>query len=181
MNFFATKLEGAFIIEPERMEDGRGFFARSWCEREFAAHGLDPQCVQCNISFNKKSHTLRGLHYQAAPCEEAKLVRCTMGAIYDVIVDLRPDSPTFRQWFSVELTAENRTMLFIPKNFAHGFLTLQDNTEVFYQMSAFYAPEYARGIRWNDPAFRITWPAEVRVIAERDRNYPDFTQHLEIK
>lgn len=181
MNFFAAKLKGAFIIEPERLEDERGFFARTWCEREFAAHGLNPRCVQCNISFNKKKSTLRGMHYQAAPCEEAKLVRCTSGAIYDVIVDLRADSQTFGQWFSVELTAENRKMVFIPEGCAHGFLTLADNAEVFYQMSAFYAPEYARGVRWNDPAFGIQWPVEVRVISERDRNYPDFILHGEKK
>jgi dTDP-4-dehydrorhamnose 3,5-epimerase len=174
LNFFATKLKGAFVIEPERLEDERGFFARTWCEREFAAHGLDPRCVQCSISFNRKKGTLRGLHYQVAPGEEAKLVRCTRGAIYDVMVDLRPDSQTFGQWFSVELTAENRKMLFVPRNCAHGYLTLQDDTEIFYQISAFYAPECARGIRWNDPAFGISWPAEVRVISDRDRNYSDF-------
>lgn len=181
LNFFATKLEGAFIIEPERLEDDRGFFARTWCEREFAAHGLEPRCVQCSISFNQKKSTLRGLHYQVAPSEEAKLVRCTRGALYDVIVDLRSDSKTFGQWFSAELTAENRQMIFIPKSFAHGFLTLQDDTEVFYQMSAFYAPEYVRGLRWNDPAFGISWPAEVRVISERDRNYPNFVPHGAMK
>lgn len=181
MKFFATKLKGAFIIELERLEDERGFFARTWCEREFAAHELDPRCVQCSISFNKKKSTLRGLHYQAAPGEEAKLVRCTMGAIYDVIVDLRPDSKTFGQWFSVELTAENRKMIFIPRSFAHGFLTLTDDTEVFYQMAAFYAPEYASGIRWNDPAFGISWPAEARVISDRDRNYSNFVPHGEMK
>ncbi len=181
LKFFATKLKGAFSIEPERLEDERGFFARTWCEREFAALGLDPRCVQCSISFNKKKSTLRGLHYQAAPGEEAKLVRCTRGAIYDVIVDLRPGSKTFKQWFSVELTAENHKMIFIPENFAHGFLTLQDDTEVYYQMSAFYAPEYARGIRWNDPAFDIAWPAEVQVISDRDRNYPNFASLAEMK
>jgi len=181
LNFFATKLKDAFIIEPERLEDERGFFARTWCEREFAAHGFAPRWVQCNISFNKKKGTLRGLHYQAGSGDEAKLVRCTMGAIYDAIVDLRPDSKTFGQWVAVELTAGNRKMIFIPRSFAHGFLTLQDDTEVFYQMSAFYAPEYAGGIRWNDPAFGISWPAEVRVISDRDRNYPNFVPHGEMK
>jgi len=172
--FIKTKLTGVFIIEPEKSEDARGFFARAWCEREFARYGPSPRWVQCNISFNKKRGTLRGLHYQAAPCEEAKLIRCTRGEIYDVIVDLRRDSETFMQWLAVELTAENHKMVFIPTGCAHGFLTLDDNTEAFYQMAEFYAPEYARGVRWNDPAFGIQWPVEVRVISERDRNYPDF-------
>jgi len=167
-------LTGAFIIEPERLEDERGFFARSWCEREAAAYGLQPKWVQCNISFNKQKATLRGMHYQSAPFEEAKLVRCTMGAIYDVIIDLRPDSSTRRQWVAVELSAENRRMLYIPEGFAHGFLTLADNTEIFYQMSEFYAPAYARGLRWNDPSLAIEWPTEIRVISDQDRDYPDF-------
>jgi dTDP-4-dehydrorhamnose 3,5-epimerase len=174
--FIKTKLTDVFIIEPEKIEDERGFFARAWCEREFARYGRSPRWVQCNISFNKKKGTLRGLHYQAAPCEEAKLIRCTRGEIYDVIVDLRRDSETFMQWLAVELTAENHKMVFIPTGCAHGFLTLDDNTEVFYQMAEFYAPEYARGVRWNDPAFGIQWPAEVRVISERDRNYPNFAR-----
>jgi dTDP-4-dehydrorhamnose 3,5-epimerase len=172
--FIETKLNGAFIIEPERVEDERGFFARSWCEREAAAHGLYPKWVQCNISFNRKKATLRGMHYQSAPREEAKLVRCTMGAIYDVIIDLRPNSSTLRQWVGVELSAQNRRMLYIPEGFAHGFITLDDNAEIFYQMSEFYAPAHARGVRWNDPSFGIEWPIEVRVISDRDRNYPDF-------
>jgi dTDP-4-dehydrorhamnose 3,5-epimerase len=174
MRFTQTKLKGAFIIDLERLEDERGFFARSWCEREAAAHGLHPRWVQCNISFNKQKATLRGMHYQSAPSEEAKLVRCTMGAIYDVIIDLRPDSSTFRQWLAAELSAENRRILYIPEGFAHGFLTLDDNTEIFYQMSAFYAPAHARGVRWNDSAFAIEWPIEARVISDQDRNYPDF-------
>jgi len=174
MLFTETKLKGAFIIEPERLEDERGFFARSWCEREAAAYRLQPKWVQCNISFNKQKATLRGMHYQSAPFEEAKLVRCTMGAIYDVIIDLRPDSSTRRQWVAVELSAENRRMLYIPEGFAHGFLTLDDNTEIFYQMSEFYAPAHARGLRWNDPSLAIEWPTEIRVISDRDRNYPDF-------
>lgn len=175
MIFTETRLKGAFLIEPERLTDERGFFTRSWCQCEFETHGLNPKLVQCNISFNHKKGTLRGMHYQAAPCPEAKLVRCTMGAIYDVIIDLHPESPTFKQHFGVTLTAQNRTMLYIPEGFAHGFLTLEDETEVFYQMSEFYASEYARGVRWNDPAFNIPWPAEVKVISERDRTYPDFT------
>lgn len=174
MIFAETKLKGTFIVEPERLEDERGFFARTWCQREFGAHGLNSRWVQCNISFNRKKGTLRGMHYQAAPYKEAKLVRCTMGAIYDVIVDLRPESPTFKQHFAVVLTAQNHRMLHVPEGFAHGFLTLQDNTEVFYQMSEFYVPGYSRGIRWNDPAFGIQWPADVQVISERDQNHPDF-------
>jgi dTDP-4-dehydrorhamnose 3,5-epimerase len=176
MIFQETGLKGAFVIEPEPREDERGFFARTWCQREFAAEGLPSQWVQCNISFNRQRGTLRGMHYQIAPKEEEKLVRCTMGAIYDVIIDLRPESPTFRQWLAVELTADNRRMLFIPKGFAHGFQTLVDDTEVFYQMSEFYAPEYARGVRWDDPAFMVSWPAEKRIISERDRGFPDFVR-----
>ena len=174
MIFQETTLKGAFVIEPERRHDERGFFARTWCQREFAAEGLLPEWVQCNISFSRQRGTLRGMHYQAAPYEEAKLVRCTMGAIYDVIIDLRPESPTFRQWLGVELTAGNRRMLFIPQGFAHGFQTLTHDTEVFYQMSQFYAPEYGRGVRWDDPAFQVSWPAEKRIISERDRGFPDF-------
>ncbi len=174
MIFQETKLKGAFIIEPERLEDERGFFARTWCAREFETHGLNPKLVQCNISFNKKRGTLRGMHYQEAPHEEARLVRCTMGAIYDVIIDLRPDSQTHKQWFSVELTKKNRKMFYVPEGFAHGFITLDDNTEVFYLMSEFYAPESARGVRWNDPAFNILWPEDVVEISDRDKQYPDF-------
>lgn len=175
MIFVETNLTGAFIIEPERLEDERGFLARTWCQHQFEAHGLDSQLVQCSISFNKKKGTLRGMHYQVAPYEEARLVRCTMGAIYDVIIDLRPHSPTFRNWISTELTEENRRMLYIPEGFAHGFLTLEDNTEVFYQMSEFYHPEFARGTRWDDPAFGIEWPTDITVISDKDREYPDFT------
>ena len=175
MIFIATALKGAFIIEPERREDARGFFARAWCQQEVAAHDLNPFVVQCNVSFNKKKGTLRGMHYQVAPCAEEKLVRCTMGAIYDVIIDIRPESPTFKQYLSIVLTAQNRRMLYIPKGFAHGFQTLEDDTEVFYQMSEFYAPEYARGIRWNDAAFGIQWPDDERIVLERDQTYPDFS------
>lgn len=174
MIFTGTKLNGAFLIEPERLEDERGFFARAWCQKEFEAHGLNPRLVQCNISFNKKRGTLRGMHYQAAPHEEAKLVRCTMGSIYDVIVDLRPGSPTFKKHLSVLLSSSNRKMLYVPEGFAHGFLTLEDNTEVFYQMSEFHAPEHAKGFRWNDPAFSIEWPEEIRVISGRDQEYLAF-------
>lgn len=172
MIFAETKLSGAFVIEPERLEDERGFFARSFDEQKFAARGLVARWVQCNISFNKKKGTLRGMHYQVAPYEETKLVRCTMGAIDDVIIDLRPNSPTFKQWIAVELTSENRRMLYIPEGLAHGFQTLVDNTEVFYQMSEFYQPECARGVRWNDPAFGVSWLLPVNMIAEKDNTYP---------
>jgi dTDP-4-dehydrorhamnose 3,5-epimerase len=172
--FTETALKGAFLIDPERREDERGFFARTWCQREFASHGLRTQWVQCNISFNRQKGTLRGMHYQVPPYEEAKLIRCTRGAMYDVIIDLRADSSTFTRWVAVELTADNRRMLYIPEGFAHGFQTLTDGTEIFYQMSQFYAPEYASGVRWDDPALNIAWPADERTISERDRSYPDF-------
>lgn len=162
-------------MDLQKLEDERGFFARSFCEREFKNHGLNPKVVQCNVSFNARRGTLRGMHYQVKPFEEAKLVRCTMGSIYDVIVDLRPDSPTFKASFGLLLTSLNRQALYVPEGFAHGFLTLEDNTEVFYQMSEFYTPEAARGFRYDDPMFRIAWPQEVEVISDRDRTYPDFT------
>ena len=174
MIFTETRLRGAFIIDPERLEDERGFFARTWCQREFETHGLCTQWVQCNISFNHTKGTLRGMHYQQVPYAESKLVRCTMGATYDVIIDLRPDSPTFKQHVAVSLSAQNRRMLYAPVGFAQGFLTLEDNTEVLYYMSEFYGPEYAAGVRWNDPVFGIQWPSDVLVISERDRHYPDF-------
>ena len=176
MIFSETRLKGAFIVEPERLYDERGFFARTFCAEEFVANGLNPRFVQCNISFSERRGTLRGMHYQVAPHEEAKLVRCTMGAIYDVIVDLRPASSTFRQWIGVELTSENRRMLHVPEGFAHGFLTLQDNTEVLYQMSEFYHPESARGIRWDDRSLAIDWPSEVRLVSERDRQLPNLAR-----
>jgi dTDP-4-dehydrorhamnose 3,5-epimerase len=172
--FTETKLPGAFVIELEKRADERGFFARTFCQVEFTAHGLNPEVVQCNVSFNKRKGTLRGMHFQAVPFAEAKLVRCTAGSIYDVIIDLRPSSPAFKRHFAVELSEENRKMLYIPEEFAHGFQTLQDDTEVFYQMSQRFSAEHARGVRWNDPAFGIAWPEDERIIAERDRNYPDF-------
>jgi dTDP-4-dehydrorhamnose 3,5-epimerase len=172
--FTETKLAGAFVIELERRADERGFFARTFCRQEFEAHGLNPEVVQCNVSFNKRKGTLRGMHYQAAPFAEAKLVRCTSGSIYDVIIDLRPSSATFKKYFAVELSAENGRMLYIPEDFAHGFQTLQDDTEVFYQMAQRYSGEHGRGVRWNDPAFGIEWPEGERIIIERDRNYPNF-------
>ncbi|MCT7982340.1 dTDP-4-dehydrorhamnose 3,5-epimerase [Laspinema sp. A4] len=177
MIFTETKLESVWIIEPEQLTDNRGFFARTWCQREFDDRGLNSALVQCNISFNSKSGTLRGMHYQLPPHGETKLVRCTQGAIYDVIIDMRPTSPTFTQWVGVELTAENHRMLYIPEGFAHGFQTLVDQTEVFYQMSEFYYPESARGVRWNDPAFGIKWPTtNPLIISDKDNSYADFVK-----
>jgi dTDP-4-dehydrorhamnose 3,5-epimerase len=174
MRFHETKLPGVFEIELEPNFDERGFFARCWCKKEFQSQGLNSRLVQCNVSFNVRKGTLRGMHYQATPYEETKIVRCTQGAIYDVVVDLRPQVPTFKRWASLVLTAEKRNMAYIPKGCAHGFLTLQDHTEVFYQMSEFHHPELARGVRWDDPAFQIVWPDKVEVISERDRSYPNF-------
>jgi dTDP-4-dehydrorhamnose 3,5-epimerase len=176
MIFRETPLAGAWVLEPERIEDERGFFARTYCRRDFAARGLDPAIAQCSVSFNHRRGTLRGLHFQAAPHEEGKLVRVTRGAVWDVIVDLRPESPTFRKHFSVVLSAENRHELYIPKEMAHGFQTLEDGTEVFYQISEFYAPESSRGYRWDDPSFAIPWPEPVTVISEKDRNLPLFEE-----
>ncbi len=175
MIFIETELKGAFVIELKRLEDERGFFARAWDCQEFQARGLNPRLVQANISFNKKKGTLRGMHYQIPPYEEAKLVRCTRGAIYDAIIDLRPHSPSFKQWLGVELTADNHRMLYIPEGCAHGYLTLEDDTEISYQVSEFYAPEFGQGVRWNDPTFGISWPTDVQIILERDQQYPDFT------
>ena len=175
MKFHETKLKGAFIIEPELFQDDRGFFARTWCQRESEAVGLRADWLQCNVSFNRVKGTLRGMHYQASPWKEIKLVRCSRGAIYDVIIDLRRQSATYKHWIGVELTAENYRMVYVPKGFAHGFLTLRDESEVFYQMSQFYSLEHARGVRWDDPAFGIKWPIGVSVITERDRSYADFT------
>ena len=175
MIFNETKLPGVFIVDLQRLEDDRGFFCRSFCRNEFAGRGLNPDVAQCNISFNRDAGTLRGMHYQSTPHAEDKLIRCTRGKLYDVIVDLRRESPTFKQWIGLELTGDNRRMLYVPKGCAHGFQTLEDNTEVFYQMSEFYHPESAHGVRWNDPAFGIQWPAGVPVIiSERDRNWPDY-------
>lgn len=162
------------MIEIEPIEDDRGFFARSWCAREFEAHGLNPRLAQCNISFNQRRGTLRGMHYQEQPHAEAKLVRCTRGSIYDVILDLRPGSPTFGAWEAFELSADNRRMVYVPEGFAHGFQTLEDGCEVFYQMSVFYHAPSARGVRWNDPAFGIEWPLDDPIISKRDASYPDF-------
>jgi dTDP-4-dehydrorhamnose 3,5-epimerase len=174
MQFLASKLPGVFEIRIEPHCDERGFFARSWCEQEFVAQGLNPRLVQCNISFNKRKGTLRGMHFQTAPHAEAKLVRCTRGSIFDVVLDLRTESRTYKQWVGLTLTAEYRNMAYVPEGCAHGFITLEDNTEVFYQMSEFYDSGSAQGVRWNDPAFGIVWPAEVEVISERDASYLTF-------
>ena len=174
MLFQETRLQGALIIQPERKEDERGFFARVFCVEEFEAHGLETRLVQCSISYNKQMGTLRGMHFQTFPYQEVRLVRCTAGAIYDVLLDLRPESPTFKQWKAEVLTGENRRMLYVPKGFAHGFLTLENNCEVFYQMSEFYYGENSSGVRWNDPAFGIEWPAPVQLISEKDRTFMDF-------
>lgn len=169
-----TPLAGAFVVEIEPKTDERGFFARTFCAHEFAARGLEPACVQCSVSFNLHAGTLRGMHWQAEPHAEAKLVRCTRGALHDVIVDLRPDSATFRRSFGIQLDAESRRALYIPRGFAHGFLTLEDHTEVLYQMSEFFAPDCARGARWNDPAFGIAWPFAPLHMNDRDRRWADF-------
>ena len=174
MIFRETNLKGVYLIELEKREDDRGFFARSFCREEFAAHGLNPSVAQCNVAFNHKKGTLRGLHYQVAPFEEVKLVRCTRGSLYDVCVDLRPGSPTFKRHFGAVLSSRRHNMVYIPEGFAHGLQTLEDDTEVFYQMSQVYSPESARGVRWNDPAFGIEWPAAVRTMTEKDKTYPDF-------
>ena len=175
MIFTQTKLAGAYILDLEKREDDRGFFARTFCRNEMETHGLIPDVAQANTSLSKYRGTLRGMHYQKAPYEETKLVRCTRGALYDVIIDLRPDSPTYRQWVGVELSAENYRMLFVPKHFAHGFITLADDTEANYLVSQFYAPGSELGIRWNDPVFNIKWPIDVAVISEKDANWPDFS------
>jgi dTDP-4-dehydrorhamnose 3,5-epimerase len=174
MRFHETKLPGVFEIDLDPIHDERGFFSRSWCRREFEENGLNPVVQQCNVSFNEKKGTLRGIHYQAEPHPEAKLVRCTQGAIYDVVVDLRPGSPTFKKWIGVFLSSENRRMAYVPEGCGHGLLTLEDRTEVSYQMSEFYYPELSRGVRWNDPAFQIEWPAIPSIISDRDKLIPDF-------
>ncbi len=175
MIFTETNLKGAYIIEPEKLADDRGFFARVWCQQEFSDRGLDPSLVQSSISFNHQQGTLRGMHLQLPPSAEVKLVRCTRGAIYDVIVDLRLDSATYLHWIGVKLTAGDRNALYIPKGFAHGFQTLEEDTEVFYQISEFYNLDLARGFRWNDPTFKINWPLAISIMSDRDRTYPNYT------
>jgi dTDP-4-dehydrorhamnose 3,5-epimerase len=174
VHFTTTPLESAFLVELDRHEDNRGFFARTFCETEFASHGLPTRFPQCNLSHNLRSGTLRGMHFNAADHRESKLVRCVSGAIYDVIVDLRAQSRSRFEWFGVELSRENGCALFVPAGFAHGFLTLTDVADVFYHMGEFFHGEAARGFRWNDPAFAIRWPSEPAVISERDATYPDF-------
>ena len=167
-------MEGAYFIEIQKHEDERGFFSRSWCKNEFEDHGLNTRLVQENIGFSLKKGTLRGLHYQIPPYEEAKVIRCTKGAIYDVIVDLRPDSKTYKQWLSIELNCDNRSILYIPEGFAQGYITLKNNTEIYYHTTQFYAPEFARGIRYDDSSIGINWPIKVSVISEADKNWPNY-------
>jgi len=171
--FRETKLKGAFIIEVEKREDDRGFFARAWCKKEFDEHGLTASMVQSNIAFSKRKGTLRGLHYQGAPYGEVKVVRCTKGSLYDVMVDLRPGSSTYRQWVGVELTSSNHKMMYVPEGFAHGYQTLEDNTEVMYQVSQFYFPAFERGIRYDDPGVGIDWPLIDKIISDKDKGWPD--------
>lgn len=174
MIFTETPLAGAFVIVAEPLEDARGSFARTWCRREFEARGLETRIAQCSMSVNKKKGTLRGLHFQAPPFAETKIVRCTRGSIYDVIVDLRPHAPSYTRHFAIVLTPGNGKMMYVPAGFAHGFQTLADDTEVWYQISEYYSSAHSRGVRWDDPVFGIRWPHDDRTIADRDRNYPDF-------
>lgn len=177
MKFIETGLEGAYIIEPEKLEDDRGFFARIWCKNDFEEHGLNTQLVQSSISYNAKKGTLRGMHYQLPPHAEVKLIRCTRGSIFDVIIDMQPDSTTFMQYKGIHISADNYKVIYVPKGFAHGFQTLEDHTEVQYQMSDLFYPEAARGLRWNDPAFGIDWPDnDKRIISDKDNNWPLFEQ-----
>jgi dTDP-4-dehydrorhamnose 3,5-epimerase len=175
MIFTQTKLDGVFLIDLERREDERGFFARAWCKEEFELHGLDTRWVQANVSYTKKKGTLRGLHYQLAPNEEAKLVHCSKGAVFDVAVDLRTSSPQFKEWLGIELSEDNHRLLYIPEGVAHGYLTLTNNTQLFYLVSQFYAPSCERGVRWDDPAFRLEWP-EIgkKIVSQKDKSWPDF-------
>ncbi len=174
MKFTETRLQGAFVVDLKKMEDERGFFARAFCHNEFEQHGMVPDVVQANMSWNQVSGTLRGMHYQHHPYQETKFIRCTRGAIFDVIIDLRKESPTHGQWVGIELTADNRSALFVPRDFAHGFITLTDDTEVLYLVSQSYQPGSEGGIRWNDPRFGIEWPIEPVCISEKDANWPDY-------
>ncbi|MCP4369004.1 MAG: dTDP-4-dehydrorhamnose 3,5-epimerase [Deltaproteobacteria bacterium] len=177
MIFKETCLTGAYTIELEEHSDERGFFARAWCKKEFMTQGLTSNIVQANFAFTINKGTIRGMHYQIAPNEEAKLMRCIKGAIYDVIIDLRPESSMYKQWFGVELSSENRKMLYVPKGFAHGYQSLTDNVETFYMVSEFYSPDSERAVRWNDPAFSIEWPITKNLtISDKDRNWPDFSE-----
>lgn len=174
MKFTPTPLKGSFLVDLEKKEDPRGFFARLYCCEEFKAQGLEHKIVQANDSWSTHKGTLRGLHYQLPPYEETKLVRCLSGSLYDMIIDLRADSPTFGKAFGAVLSAENRKMMFVPRGFAHGFLTLADDTEIFYLVSEFFSKEHERGIRWNDPYFKLQWPSAPEVISDRDKSHPDF-------
>ena len=178
MIFTETELKGAFVLEIKKMEDERGFFGRSWCARELEQHGLNANAAQANVSYNKLKGTLRGMHFQRAPHQETKLVRCTKGAICDVIIDLRPASPTYKKWIGVELTADNYKMLYVPEDFAHGFITLTDDTEVTYQVTQFYTPGAEGGIRWDDPAFNIQWPIAPSVVSGKDAVWDDFNESI---
>ena len=174
MIFKETPLKGAFEIEVQKIDDERGFFGRLWCEKELKAHGLNTNIVQSNVSLSKNKGTLRGMHFQRNPFQETKLVRCTKGAVYDVIIDLRPDSPTFKKWHGVKLSEEKHNMIYVPENFAHGFLTLEDHSEVYYLVTQFYNKDMEAGLRWDDPAFGIDWPEIVREISVKDNKHPDF-------
>jgi dTDP-4-dehydrorhamnose 3,5-epimerase len=175
VTFTETTLKGAYIIGIEKLEDDRGFNARAVCQKEFTPHGLTSQFIQANILFNRKKGTLRGFHYQVPPRAETKLFRCVRGAVFDVIIDLRSDSPTYKKWFGVELSAVNYKMLYLPRNFAQGFITLADDTELFYQVSEFHSPGHERGIRYDDPAFGVSWPVSVDVISNKDKSWPNYT------
>ena len=179
MIFNETKLEGVFIIEPEKKEDQRGFFAQIWDKKKFEEMNLNPNLVQSSISYNKKRGTVRGLHFQIPPYEEIKLIRCTKGKIFDVVIDLRPFSRTYTEWVSIELSDQNRKMIYVPEKFAHGFQTLEDNTEVYYQMSEYYKPESARGVRWDDPLFSIKWPIAVATMLKRDAEFSNYSKEIQ--
>jgi len=175
MIFKELELKGAFLVEVKKIEDERGFFGRAWCRNEFVEHGLNPDFVQLNTSFSRKRGTIRGMHYQVDPYQEVKFIRCTRGRIWDVIIDLRPGSPTFMKWTGNELSADNYRMVYVPENFAHGFMTLEDNSEVYYPVSQFYTPGAERGLRYNDPQFEIVWPVEATMVSDKDRNHEDFS------
>jgi dTDP-4-dehydrorhamnose 3,5-epimerase len=176
--FAETKLKGAFIIDVKRLEDERGLFGRVWCKKEFEEHGLNPNVLQANVSYNKRRGTLRGMHYQVAPYSETKTIRCTSGSLYDVIIDIRPHSPTFKQWIGVELSAENYKMIYVPEGFAHGFITLEDHTSVHYMMTGYYTPGADAGINFNDPTFNIQWPLKPTIISDKDKSLPFLQLHF---
>ena len=174
MIFSETKLKGAFVIDVQKLIDDRGFFGRLWCEKEMNAHNLETNIVQSNVSLSKNKGTLRGMHFQRSPYQETKLVRCTKGSVYDVIIDLRPESQTFKQWFGIKLSETDHKMIYVPKNFAHGFLTLEDNSEVYYLVTQFYNKDHEAGLRWDDPELNIDWPIMVHEISEKDNIHPNF-------